>query len=80
MDFGFCTYRDQKNKFLPVHNRHDPITSWFRSHIKNSPEVRLLEHYKRIPNSATDTKLQRRYLEVCWSFPYYGYVLRENHT
>lgn len=65
-------FRNQKNKFLPVHSRHDPITSWFRSHIKNSPEVRLLEHYKRIPNSATDRKLQRRYLELCWSFPFYG--------
>ncbi|XP_065222741.1 FERM domain-containing protein 8 isoform X2 [Planococcus citri] len=65
-------FRSQKNKFLPVHIRHDAIMSWFRSRIKNSPEVRLLEHYKRIPNSASDRKLQRRYLEVCWSLPFYG--------
>ncbi|XKL61935.1 hypothetical protein PGB90_001768 [Kerria lacca] len=62
----------QKNRFLPINVRHDAITSWFRSRIKNSPEVRLLEHYKRIPSNATDRALQKRYLEMCWSFPFYG--------
>ncbi|KAK7571925.1 hypothetical protein V9T40_014397 [Parthenolecanium corni] len=64
--------RSQKNRFLPVYARHDPITSWLRSRMKNSAEVRLLEHYKKIPSNASERVLQRRYLEVCWSFPFYG--------
>lgn len=65
-------FREQHSRFLPVHMRRGAWTSWLRLSGKNSPEVRLLEYYKRIPASTPDRKLQRKYLEFCWALPYYG--------
>lgn len=65
-------FRDQHSNFLPVHMRRGVWTSWFHLSGKNSPEVRLLEQFKRIPANTSDRKLQRKYLEFCWSLPYYG--------
>ena len=36
------------------------------------PEHRLFEQFKAIPNNAPASKLVRKYLEFCWSLPYYG--------
>ena len=35
-------------------------------------EHRLFEQFKAIPNNAPASKLVRKYLEFCWSLPYYG--------
>lgn len=64
-------FREQQNKFLPMHVSRS-TWSWLRISGKNSPEVRLLEEYKRIPTSMPVRKLVRRYLECCWRLPYYG--------
>ncbi|KAK3909336.1 FERM domain-containing protein 8 [Frankliniella fusca] len=64
-------FREHKDKFLPAHVRRTSW-SWLPISGKNSPEVRLLEHYKRIPNNMSDRRLIRKYLEFCWSLPYYG--------
>jgi len=65
--------REQQNKFLPLHVSRS-TWSWLRISGKNSPEVRLLEEFKRIPTSMPVRKLVRRYLECCWRLPYYGWV------
>uniref|UniRef100_A0A1B6C3A8 FERM domain-containing protein 8 n=1 Tax=Clastoptera arizonana TaxID=38151 RepID=A0A1B6C3A8_9HEMI len=65
-------FRDQSSRFLPIHMRRGAWTSWLHLSGKNSPEVRLLEHYKRIPASTPDRKLQKKYLEIVWALPYYG--------
>ncbi|XP_067003864.2 putative FERM domain-containing protein FRMD8P1 isoform X2 [Anabrus simplex] len=64
-------FREQQDKFLPAHVSRSNW-SWLRISGKNSPEVRLLEQFKRIPTSTTVRKLVRKYLEFCWSLPYYG--------
>ncbi|KAK7862335.1 hypothetical protein R5R35_005227 [Gryllus longicercus] len=64
-------FREQQNKFLPAHVSRSSW-SWLRISGKNSPEVRLLEQFKRIPSSTPSRKLVRKYLEFCWSLPYYG--------
>nr|CAD7599947.1 unnamed protein product [Timema genevievae] len=64
-------FREQQRKFLPAHVSHSNW-SWLRISSKNSPEVRLLEQFKRIPSSTPVRKLVRKYLEFCWSLPYYG--------
>nr|CAD7443501.1 unnamed protein product [Timema bartmani] len=64
-------FREQQHKFLPAHVSHSNW-SWLRISSKNSPEVRLLEQFKRIPSSTPVRKLVRKYLEFCWSLPYYG--------
>ncbi|XP_021914561.1 FERM domain-containing protein 8 isoform X3 [Zootermopsis nevadensis] len=64
-------FREQQCKFLPVHMSRS-TWSWLRISGKNSPEVRLLEQFKRIPTSTPVRKLVRKYLEFCWSLPYYG--------
>lgn len=66
-------HREHKDKFLPAHVRRTSW-SWLPISGKNSPEVRLLEHYKRIPNNMSDRRLIRKYLEFCWSLPYYGWA------
>ncbi|XP_067003872.2 putative FERM domain-containing protein FRMD8P1 isoform X4 [Anabrus simplex] len=63
--------KEQQDKFLPAHVSRSNW-SWLRISGKNSPEVRLLEQFKRIPTSTTVRKLVRKYLEFCWSLPYYG--------
>ena len=39
---------------------------------KSSPEARLIEQFKAIPSNASPKRLVRKYLEFCWSLPYYG--------
>ncbi|KAL1461933.1 hypothetical protein WDU94_013795 [Cyamophila willieti] len=67
-------FRDNQDQFLPIHMRRGMIQSWFPkfSSKKTSPEVCLLEHYQKIPPNSTERKLTKKYLEFCWSLPYYG--------
>lgn len=67
-------FRDNQDQFLPIHMRRGMIQSWFPkfSSKKSSPEVCLLEHYQKIPPNSTERKLTKKYLEFCWSLPYYG--------
>ncbi|RZF31967.1 hypothetical protein LSTR_LSTR012437 [Laodelphax striatellus] len=65
-------FREQHCNFLPVHMRRGVWTSWFHFSGKTSPEVKLLEQFKLIPANTSERKLQRKYLEFCWSLPYYG--------
>jgi hypothetical protein len=44
----------------------------WRSGTKSSPEFRLIEQFKAIPNNASVKRLVRKYLEFCWTLPYYG--------
>jgi hypothetical protein len=46
--------------------------SWKGNGAKNSPESRLIEQFKAIPSNASPKRLVRKYLEFCWSLPYYG--------
>ncbi|KAJ9585101.1 hypothetical protein L9F63_020557, partial [Diploptera punctata] len=64
-------FREEQGKFLPAHVSRSKW-SWLRFSGKNSPEVRLLEQFKRIPTNTPVRKLVRKYLEFCWSLPYYG--------
>ncbi|XP_046980843.1 putative FERM domain-containing protein FRMD8P1 [Schistocerca americana] len=64
-------FREHQRKFLPTHVSRSNW-SWLRISGKNSPEVRLLEQFKRIPSNTPVRKLIRKYLEFCWSLPYYG--------
>ncbi|KAF7280697.1 hypothetical protein GWI33_005554 [Rhynchophorus ferrugineus] len=65
-------FREEQSKFLPAHVRKSPNWAWLPISSKNSAEVRLLEQFKRIPNTATNRKLIKKYLEYCWSLPFYG--------
>lgn len=67
-------FRDNQDQFLPIHMRRGMIQSWFPkfSSKKSSPEVCLLEHYQKVPLNSTERKLTKKYLEFCWSLPYYG--------
>ncbi|XP_054261320.1 FERM domain-containing protein 8 isoform X3 [Macrosteles quadrilineatus] len=64
--------KEQYSRFLPPQMRRGAWRSWLGLGGKNCPEIKLLEHYKRIPPSTPDRKLQRKYLEFCWALPYYG--------
>ncbi|XP_018563861.1 FERM domain-containing protein 8 [Anoplophora glabripennis] len=65
-------FREEQIKYLPMHVRKSATWTWLPISSKNSAEVRLLEQFKRIPNSATNRKLMKKYLEFCWSLPFYG--------
>ncbi|KAK4884490.1 hypothetical protein RN001_000761 [Aquatica leii] len=65
-------FREEQSKFLPSHVRKSATWAWLPISSKNSAEVRLLEQFKRVPHSATNRKLIRKYLEFCWSLPFYG--------
>ncbi|KAJ8942780.1 hypothetical protein NQ314_009948 [Rhamnusium bicolor] len=65
-------FREEQLKYLPMHVRKSATWTWLPISSKNSAEVRLLEQFKRIPNSATNRKLMKKYLEFCWSLPFYG--------
>ncbi|KAG8233787.1 hypothetical protein J437_LFUL003859, partial [Ladona fulva] len=65
-------FRQQQKKLLPSHVRRSRGWSWLPGFGgKSSPEVRLLEHFKRIPTSTATKRLVRKYLEFCWSLPFY---------
>lgn len=65
-------------RFLPEHASWSTSWSsclwppWRSGAAKNSPEARLIEQFKAIPSNASPKRLVRKYLEFCWSLPYYG--------
>ncbi|TRY63414.1 hypothetical protein TCAL_02646 [Tigriopus californicus] len=68
-------FRSIMYRFLPEHasicNSWSALVPW-RSAARNSPENRLIEQFKAIPNNASAKRLVKKYLEFCWSLPYYG--------
>ena len=69
--------KNEMYRFLPEH------ASWSSyaclrlpwrpaSTVKNSPEARLIEQFKAIPSNAGHNRLVRKYLQFCWTLPYYG--------
>ncbi|XP_017779690.1 PREDICTED: FERM domain-containing protein 8 [Nicrophorus vespilloides] len=73
-------FREEQCKYLPTHVRKSSTWTWLPISSKNSAEVRLLEQFKRIPASATNRKLMRKYLEFCWSLPFYGSAFFEGQV
>lgn len=78
-DLGLHTpafFRQNLERFLPEHavRRSGGLWSWlpWSANSKSSPEARLIEQFKAIPNNASPKRLVRKYLEFCWSLPYYG--------
>uniref|UniRef100_A0A6P7FPK1 FERM domain-containing protein 8 n=1 Tax=Diabrotica virgifera virgifera TaxID=50390 RepID=A0A6P7FPK1_DIAVI len=65
-------FREEQVKYLPLHIRKSSTWTWLPISSKNSAEVKLLEQFKRIPNATTNRKLMKKYLEFCWSLPFYG--------
>ncbi|XP_046804991.1 uncharacterized protein LOC111681978 [Lucilia cuprina] len=65
-------FRENQTRFLPQHVAKNSSWSWLPVSRKNSAEVRLLEQFKRVPQTATTRKLMRKYLEFCWALPFYG--------
>ncbi|XP_055905531.1 FERM domain-containing protein 8 [Eupeodes corollae] len=65
-------FRENQSRFLPQHVAKNSSWSWLPVSRKNSAEVKLLEQYKRVPQTATTRKLMRKYLEFCWALPFYG--------
>eukprot|EP00095_Tigriopus_kingsejongensis_P011483 maker-scaffold626_size122949-snap-gene-0.34 protein:Tk11483 transcript:maker-scaffold626_size122949-snap-gene-0.34-mRNA-1 annotation:"ferm domain-containing protein 8" len=68
-------FRSIMYRFLPEHasicNSWSSLIPW-RAGSRNSPENRLIEQFKAIPNNASAKRLVKKYLEFCWSLPYYG--------
>uniref|UniRef100_A0A1A9VLZ9 FERM domain-containing protein 8 n=1 Tax=Glossina austeni TaxID=7395 RepID=A0A1A9VLZ9_GLOAU len=65
-------FRENQTRFLPQHVAKNSNWSWLPVSRKNSAEVKLLEQFKRVPQTATTRKLMRKYLEFCWALPFYG--------
>uniref|UniRef100_A0A1S4MXK8 FERM domain-containing protein 8 n=1 Tax=Pediculus humanus subsp. corporis TaxID=121224 RepID=A0A1S4MXK8_PEDHC len=64
-------FRENQRRFLPGHIIKT-AWSWLRISGKNSPEVGLLEQYKKIPPTTPVKKLVQKYLAFCWTLPFYG--------
>ena len=41
-------------------------------HDQNEHQARLIDQFKAIPSNASPKRLVKKYLEFCWSLPYYG--------
>ena len=70
--------KNEMYRFLPEHASWSSYASCLRlpwrpaSTVKNSPEARLIEQFKAIPSNAGHNRLVRKYLQFCWTLPYYG--------
>jgi hypothetical protein len=70
--------RSEMYRFLPEHASWSSSWSaclmppWRSTAAKNSPEARLIEQFKAIPSNAGHNRLVRKYLQFCWTLPYYG--------
>ncbi|KAG5891496.1 hypothetical protein JTB14_009830 [Gonioctena quinquepunctata] len=73
-------FREEQSKYLPLHVRKSSTWTWLPISSKNSAEVKLLEQFKRIPTTATNRKLMKKYLEFCWSLPFYGSAFFEGQV
>ncbi|EDV93886.1 FERM domain-containing protein 8 [Drosophila grimshawi] len=65
-------FRENQSRFLPKHVAKSSNWLWLPISKKNSAEIKLLEQFKRVPQTATTRKLMRKYLEFCWALPFYG--------
>ncbi|SPP83231.1 FERM domain-containing protein 8 [Drosophila guanche] len=65
-------FRENQARFLPALVAKSSNWLWLPISQKNSAEVKLLEQFKRVPQTATTRKLMRKYLEFCWALPFYG--------
>ncbi|XP_058987195.1 putative FERM domain-containing protein FRMD8P1 isoform X2 [Musca domestica] len=65
-------FREVQTRFLPRSVAKNASLSWLPLSRKNSAELKLLEQFKRVPQSANTKKLIRKYLEFCWALPFYG--------
>ncbi|TDG40422.1 hypothetical protein AWZ03_013158 [Drosophila navojoa] len=65
-------FRENQSRFLPRHVAKSSNWLWLPISPKNSAEMKLLEQFKRVPQTATTRKLMRKYLEFCWALPFYG--------
>jgi len=69
-------FRQNLSRFLPEHavRKTNSILSWlpWSASAKTSPEARLIDQFKAIPSNASPKRLVKKYLEFCWSLPYYG--------
>merc|ERR1719500_496216 len=69
-------FRQNLSRFLPEHavRKTGSILSWlpWSASAKTSPEARLIDQFKAIPSNASPKRLVKKYLEFCWSLPYYG--------
>jgi len=68
--------RQNLQRFLPQHacRQGRGLMNWlpWPSTSKSSTEARLIDQFKAIPNNASPKRLVKKYLEFCWSLPYYG--------
>ncbi len=72
--------RGEMYRFLPEHASWSSkwsaclLATWRSATAvsKNSPEARLIEQFKAIPANASPSRLVRKYLQFCWTLPYYG--------
>ncbi|UYV62312.1 FRMD8, partial [Cordylochernes scorpioides] len=70
--FISCGGRNKLHDWLPAHCLQ---TRWFwlpGLRPKQGQEHRILDRFREIPASTPVAKLVRRYLEFCWTLPYYG--------
>ncbi|XP_061400406.1 FERM domain-containing protein 8, partial [Musca vetustissima] len=65
-------FRENQFRFLPRSVAKCSSLSWLPLSRKNSAELKLLEQFKRVPHTANSRKLIKKYLEFCWSLPFYG--------
>jgi len=69
MDF----FRQNQRQFLPENVCEATwIPSFLLGRKRFSPSHLLLENFRRISPTTPSRKLVRKYLELCWSLPYYG--------
>ncbi|XP_054721237.1 FERM domain-containing protein 8-like [Uloborus diversus] len=64
-------FRSKINDYLPSYACKSRW-SFLNISTKPGPEHRLLDRYKSISVTTTRYKLLRKYMEFCWSLPYYG--------
>ena len=67
-----CTVRSHITEYLPDHVISHSWSLISKIDGKASAEARIIEQFRSIPSGATRRKLVRKYLEFCWSLPYYG--------
>ena len=68
------SHRNKVNSEFYFYRKCGGMWSWlpWSPNSKSSPEARLIEQFKAIPSNASPKRLVRKYLEFCWSLPYYG--------
>ena len=64
-------FQNRQHRFLPFHMCHKDYWTWIRS--KRLVGTRLFERFQALSSSLTRSKSIRKYLEFCWTLPFYGY-------